>query len=172
VRKEKQLLLDEITDKIDDMPSFVMTRYHKMSANIANDFRGELEKAQGELEVVRKRVLLKALEVAGIEGVDKSLLEGHIGVVFTKEDPVEVAKTIYDFSKGNENSIEVVGGRIEGKLYLADDVERLSKLPSKDQMRAQLIGTLQAPMAQTLSVMNSLLTSVMHCLENKAKKES
>ena len=45
----------------------------------------------------------------------------------------------------------------------------MSKLPSKDEMRAQFLGTLEAPMAQTLAVMDALLTSVVHCLNNKVQ---
>ena len=57
------------------------------------------------------------------------------------------------------------------KIYAAD-VEKLSKLPGKDEMRAQLLATFEAPMAQTVAVMQSALCCVLYCLENKAKKES
>ena len=53
----------------------------------------------------------------------------------------------------------------------ASDVERLSKLPSKDEMRAQFLSVLEAPMSQTLAVMEALLTSVPYCLDNKCKQE-
>jgi large subunit ribosomal protein L10 len=51
----------------------------------------------------------------------------------------------------------------------ASDVEQISKLPGKDEMRSQFLGTLEAPLAQTLSVLEALLTSVMYCLENKSQ---
>ena len=51
----------------------------------------------------------------------------------------------------------------------AEDVKAISELPSQDEMRAQFVGLLEAPMTQTLSVMQALLTSIMYCLENKAK---
>ena len=50
----------------------------------------------------------------------------------------------------------------------ASDVEQISKLPSKEEMRAQFLGTLEAPLSQTLGVIEALLTTVMHCLENKS----
>ncbi len=94
-------------------------------------------------------------------------LQGHIAVVFANEDPVQTTKAIFQFCQENEEVLEVIGGRFEGAICSAQDVEQISKLPSKDEMRAQFLGTLEAPLAQTLAVMDALLTSVMHCLENK-----
>ena len=74
MRKEKQLLLDEIKEKIDASPSFILMNYEKMSANVANDFRAVLDKAKGEFEVISKRILLKAFETASI-GVNGTMLE-------------------------------------------------------------------------------------------------
>lgn len=171
MRDEKQLLKQEIIDKLELHPSFVVMQYAGMSANAANDFRREVRKMGGDVEVVRKRVLLKAADDAGIN-FDFTSLDGHIGLVFLGEDPIEITKFVFKFSQEREKVIQVLGGRFEGQLYPGADVEKLSQLPSKDEMRAQFLGLLEAPMAQTLAVMEALLTSVAHCLENKCKKES
>ncbi len=170
MRQEKQLLLDEMKDQIDKYQSFVIMQYAGLSANGANDLRVAVANTGGEIEVMRKRILVKAAKEAGVE-LDLSELEGHIGMVFAGEDPIETTKIIFKFSKDNDNALSVIGGRFDGQLYGAKDVEMLSKLPGKDEMRAQLLGTLEAPMSQTVSVMQSLLTSIMYCLENKSKQE-
>ena len=170
MREEKQLLLDEIQEKLDQSKSFLLARYSKLGANTAHDFRGILEKAGAEFEVVRKRVFLKAVEKAGIPlGIET--LQGHVGVVFAPQDVLEVTKAIFQFSKDSENAIEVLGGYYEGQLYSAQDVEKLSKLPSLNEMRAEFLGLLEAPMAQFLAVIEALLSSVMHAMDNKVKKE-
>ncbi len=156
MRQEKQLLLDEIKEQIDRYKSFVITRYQGFKANAANNLRREIAKTGGNYEVVRKRVLVKAAESAGVE-LDPKLLEGHIGLIFAGADPIETAKFVYKFSKENDNAISVIGGRFDGRIYGADDVEKISKLPGKDEMRAQLLGALEAPISQTLSVMDSIL---------------
>lgn len=170
MRQEKQLLLDEIKEQIEQYPSFVVMRYLNFTANKANTFRREVLKKGGSVGVMRKRILMKAAEAAGVEltSID---LSGHIGIVYAANDPVEMTKFVFNFSKENDKAIEVIGGRFEGILYGAKDVETLSKLPGRDEMRAQLLGTFEAPMAQTLAVMDALLCSVAHCLENKCKLE-
>ena len=169
MRPEKQLLLDEIKDKIAGSKAIVLTSYKRLEPNAAAAFRINLAKTGGSLEVVKKRVLMKAAQVAGI-ALDPALLQGHIAVVFANEDPIQTTKTVFQFCKENEEVLEVIGGRFEGAICTASDVAQISKLPSKDEMRSQLLGTFEAPLSQTLAVIEALLTSVMYCLDNKSTK--
>lgn len=170
MREEKKLLKHEIKDKLDRFGSFVIMQYLGLTANTANEFRREVGKFGGDVEVVRKRVLLKAAEDAGVK-LDLSALPGHIGIVFLGKDPIETTKMVFKFSQDRDKVIQVIGGQFDGQLYTGADVERLSTLPSKNEMRAQLLSVFEAPLSQTLAVMEALLASVPYCLENKGKQE-
>jgi large subunit ribosomal protein L10 len=170
MRPEKGLLKKEIKDKFDRFGSFVIMQYERLSANAANEFRRQLGKAGGDVEMVRKRVMFKAAVDAGI-ALDHTSLPGHIGIVFLGEDPLEATKMVFKFSQEREKIIQVIGGRFDGQMYTGAEVERLSTLPSKDEMRAQLLSVLEAPLSQTLAVIEALLTSVPYCLDNKSKQE-
>lgn len=168
MRKEKEYLLDDIKNRIENSKAFIVTQYKNMTANAMNDFRGSLSRAGGDLEVISKRVFMKAAETQDIE-FTKEQLDGHIGIVFSQEDDyVSIAKEVYNYGKDTQN-IEILSGFIEGKLYDQASVIKLSKLPSLDQMRAQVLGLFEAPMSQTLGVFQAILTSVIYCIENKAK---
>ena len=171
MRQDKQLLLDEIKGQIEHYGSFVVMRYLKLTANKANGFRRDVHKLGGNVESMRKRVLIKAAEAAGVS-LDLSALPGHIGLVYAIKDPIEMTKFVIQFSESNDKAIQVVGGRIDGQLYNAAEVDALSKLPGKDEMRAQLLSVFEAPMAQTLAVMDALLSSVVYCLDNKTKLDA
>lgn len=168
MKPEKQLLLDEVKNQIQNSQAFVILRYEKLEANKANDFRREIGKLGGNIEVVRKRLLIKAAETIGVK-LDLTALPGHIGLVLANRDPIETTKAIFRFSQENDKTVEVLGGQFEGQLYTGDQVKALSLLPGKDEMRAQFLSTLEAPMSQTLAVMEALLTSVVFCLDNKSK---
>ena len=168
MKQEKQLLLKEIKGHMDHFGSFLFISYLAFVANKMNDFRNEVAKSGGNVEVVRKRVLLKAADAAGIS-LNLQDLPGHICIVFAGKDPVETSKLTFKFTKDNGNVFTVIGGRFEGQMYGAEDVQKLATLPSKDEMRAQFLSTLEAPMSQTLAVMDALLTSVVFCLDNKLK---
>lgn len=169
--KEKQLLLNEVKEQISKHGSFVVMRYASLTANKAGEFRRGISKLGGDVEVMRKRILRKAASTIELD-ISNIDLSGHIGLVYGGHDPLETTKFVFKFSQDNGKAIEVVGGRFEGQLYSGPEIAMLSQLPSKDQMRAQFLATLEAPMAQTLAVMNALLTSVAYCLDNKAKLEA
>ncbi|VHO03356.1 50S ribosomal protein L10 [Candidatus Rhabdochlamydia sp. T3358] len=171
MRQEKQLLLNEIKEKINGSKALVLAQYRSLEPNVSADLRANLEQTGAELEVVKKRILLKAAESAGIT-LNTFDMQGHIAVVFASQDPIPATKVIYKFCQDNEKNVEVVGGCFEGEICSAADVKQISQLPGKEEMQAQFLSVLEAPMAQMLSVVQSLLTSVMYCLDNKSQQEN
>lgn len=171
MREEKSLLLEEVREQIDQFGNFTIVQYKGLTANKMTDLRKEVSKLGGEVQVIRKRILLKAAAAAGVN-LDLNDLPGHIGLIYSGQDAVETTKFIFDFGKNANDALNVLGGRMDGQLYNAADVEAISKLPGRDQMRAQLLGLFVAPMSNTLSAMNALLTAIPFCLENKSKENS
>jgi large subunit ribosomal protein L10 len=171
MKPEKELLLDEVKNQLKGQEAFVIMSYQKLNANKANAFRREINKLGGNIEVVRKRLLIKAADAVGVK-LDLEALPGHISLVLVGQDFIETTKAVFRFSQENDKALEVIGGQFEGKMYTGAQVKTLSMLPSKDEMRAQFLSTLEAPMSQTLAVMNALLTSVVFCLDNKSKQDT
>lgn len=169
MRKEKQFLLEEVSGKIGEYKSFVIASYLGVSANQVHAFRRRVAKTGGEVEMLSKRLLILAAKESGLT-LDIESLPGHIGVIFTGADPMETTKVVFDFRKESEEKLKVVGGHIDGTTLDAAAMQVLSTLPGKQEMRAQFLALLQAPMAQTLSVMNALVASVVYCLDNKSKQ--
>lgn len=170
MKTEKQFLLDEIKEKIDSAKALVVTSYTGFEANSNAKFRDLIAETGGDFEVVRKRVFLKAAKEAGLD-FSREELEGHLAVVFAKDDPIQTTKALFKFKKDHDGIFEVRAGHFEGKKVGPEDVKQISKLPSMDEMRSQFLGLLQAPMSQTLGVMRSLLAAVPTCLDQKVKKE-
>lgn len=171
MRVEKEFLLDELKDNINNSHSLIITKYNQLSPTVSWNFYQMLGRLKGSYEVVKKRVFFKALEKNGLS-FDVKAFPGHIGVVFIQGDAVAVAKAVFDFSRENSDFIEVLSALIEGNSYSAADVQTLSKLPAQNELRAQFLGLLEAPMAQTLSVMEGLVSSVLYCFMNKSSKEN
>ena len=169
MRPEKQILLEEIKEKIEGSKAIIVTSYEKLQPEISWRLNQALFSEKALFEVVKKRIFAKAMQESGIP-VSLGKMKGHIGIVFVNGDIIESAKALYGFNRNNESILEILSGQLEGKYYSSSDIKMLSELPTQDQMRSQFLGLLEAPMSQTLSVMENILTSVMHCLENKSKK--
>jgi len=170
MREEKRLLVEEIKDHVEKYGSFLIMSYRGLASTENHELRTLVRNTGGNVEFVPKRMLVIAADEVGVK-LDRNALAGHIGLVFGGEDPLVTTKVVYDFRKGNKDAIEVIGGHIDGNLYSAEQMEALSKLPGKDELRAQFLGLLEAPMAQTVSTMNALVSSIVYCLDNKIKNE-
>ncbi|MEI6532196.1 MAG: 50S ribosomal protein L10, partial [Chlamydiota bacterium] len=116
MREEKSLLLDEIKNKLEASSSFIVTRYSKLAPNTSHELRARLVKMGAELEVVKKRVFVKAAAGFGV-ALNIDDLQGHIGVVFSTQDALEAIKEVLDFGKKNEKTVDVIAGRVDGNMY-------------------------------------------------------
>lgn len=103
--------------------------------------------------------------------IDISHLKGNVGFVVATDNFLETTKELYNFKSDNKDLLEVLGGHYEGSFCSSSQVEMISKLPSLPEMRAQFLGTLEAPLSHTLGVVEAILTSVIYCLDNKAKDQ-
>jgi len=171
MRDEKQLLLDDVKEQIEESKNFVLTGYKSLGANTTFDLRLKLRESGSRFLGLKKRLFLKALEGSEVK-FDHKDLNGHIGLALAGDDAAATSKSMCDFAKDHKELVEILGGYIDGAFCTPADVLKISKLPSKDEMRASLLGLFEAPQAQTLSTMDALLTSVIHCLENKSQKET
>ena|SRR3990167_1504552 len=167
---EKEIFLEEIKGKIDPGVGFVLASYRGINANAFAGFRNRLVDAGGDFFVVKKRVFVKAAKDLNLEYKVKEL-GGHVGLAFAKENFLAMTKALYAFKIENNDAVSILGGHFEGKRCSPSEMEQISKLPSQDEMRAQFVGLLAAPMTQTLGLLQALLCSVIYCLDNKAKKE-
>jgi len=169
MRPEKQLLLEEIKTQIEENDAFVIFNYLGLSANALSEFRDEIAKMDGSIEMVRKRIFHKAAMDSGL-ALNKEELPGHVGLLLGGGDPVALVKTLLQLGK-DTGSVNVLGGRFEGRMCSSAEVEEISKLPGKQELRAQFLSVLEAPMAQVAAVMNAILSSVVYCLDQKINAE-
>jgi len=145
-RQKKQALLEEVAGQAKEAKALVFSDYKGTTVKDLSSIRAELRKSGSRFRVLKKTILDLALRQAGME-VDARSLTGQIGVAFGT-DEVVAAKTLADFVKKNKDCpLAIVGGALEGKQLSAVEVTALAKLPTKDELRAQVVGTLQAPIA-------------------------
>lgn len=120
--------------------------------------------------MVPRKMFAIATDKSGIK-ISLDMLTGHIGVVFAGGDPIETTKVVYEYQKEANKKVTVIGGCVDGAVLDQTEMDKLSKLPGKQELRAQFVGLLQAPMTQTVSAMNAIVSSVIYCLDNKCNKD-
>lgn len=168
-RPEKRSAIREVSDLVAGSDYCFLLNYGGLSVTAFAALRAELRKAKSTVKVVKNAFLAKAAEAKGWKGLD-DLLAGPTAAVTGSGDPAEVAKLIIAYLKKNDKA-SVKGARLESAALTAADVKVLSELPSKDMMRAMLLGTLLAPATSLVRVFTAPLTGVLYVLKAKVEKD-
>lgn len=169
-RAEKDVLIKQVSESAKAAKALVFSDFKGVSVKDISAIRGELRKSGSTFQVMKKTLLNIALRDAGI-AVDARKLEGQVGVAFST-DEVSAAKAIADYMKANKGlTLSIVGGALEGKALSADEVKALAKLPSKDELRGMLVGTLQAPITGFVRALSGNISGLVRVLSAVAEKK-
>lgn len=163
-RKEKEQLVSEISDKLSNMKGAVFTSVSGYTMEDANVLRQKGKDSGVELLITKKSLLLLALEKNGFS-VNRDEFEGSILSSFGYDDEVSAAKIMSDFSK-ERDEIKVVGGVLEGQLVGADAIKQLATLPSKDELLAKVVGSINAPVSGFVNVLAGNLRNLVYVLNS------
>jgi len=172
-RVEKFSAIKEITDIVKASDYGFIVNYGKLTVSSFAQLRTELIGAKSKVKVVKNSYLAKAAAEKGWD-IPEEILAGPTALITGNGDPAEVAKTIVAFlKKFDKESIKpaVKGAQLDKSSLNAAQVDALSKLPSKDVMRATLLGTLLAPATSLVRVFAAPLTSILYVLKAKAEKD-
>lgn len=162
-KSTKSQLIAEVTAKAKESKALVFANFKGVSVKDITTLRRSLRETGSGWQVLKKTLLNRALDEAGVK-VDARGLDGQVGIAFSS-DEVSAAKTIADFIKANkESTLSIVGGSLGSESLTIDAVKALAKLPSRDELRAMLVGTLQAPIAGFVRTLSGNLSGFVRVL--------
>jgi large subunit ribosomal protein L10 len=169
-KNEKQALKEAVVERIKTSKALVFADYKGVTMKDFDAIRKSLRESGSKWQVLKKTILGLALKDAGIEA-DMTKLEGQVGVAFST-DEVAAAKSIAAFIKGNKDTkLSILGGSLESKMLSAEEVKALAKLPSRDELRGMLVGTLQAPISGFVRILSANLSGLVRVLDAVAESK-
>ncbi|MDR1694875.1 MAG: 50S ribosomal protein L10 [Lactobacillaceae bacterium] len=149
-REEKAQLLSELQDMFNNSEAVVVSHYKGLTVQAVSELRNKIRSVGAEFKVTKNRITRLALKGTKFEGL-ADLFAGPTAVAFAN-DPVAVSKICVEFGKTNENFI-VLGGATGTVVLSLSEVNTYASLPTMDELRAKLIGLLQAPASQVARVL-------------------
>ncbi|WP_437549104.1 50S ribosomal protein L10 [Sorangium sp. So ce327] len=168
-RSQKEVLIGSVRQKFERMSSAVFLDFKGMNVEAVTKLRDEFRKSGVEYRVVKNTLVRHAIKEHPWAKTLAKSLTGMTGVAWSYEDPSAAAKVVKAFRKDNQK-LQVKAGLIEGQILSGDAVEtQLATMPGKDELRATLLATLQAPLQQFVQQLNAPLQNFAYLL--KAKEE-
>ncbi len=172
MRSEKLHLVNLIGNQISNADYVYFITYGGMTVQQLSDLRIELDKVGAECHIYKNTLIRKAGELLKIDGLATFPLTNDTALIFGQGDAGAAAKVIIEYGK-KLDKVAPKGGYFEGNVLSKEEVENIASLPAKPVLQAMLLGVLQAPSRNLVSVLNAKAASILNVLNAyKEKLES
>jgi large subunit ribosomal protein L10 len=157
-RDQKAAVIDEIAEQIGASGAIFAVDYRGITVSQIKDLRVKLRDADASFRVVKNSLSERAADKAGIENL-KPMLIGPTALALVKGDAALAAKALNDAAR-QLNLLEFKGGLLGGQELSPDEVRSIARLPSREVLHGQLVGTIAAPLSGLVRTLNALIAGV------------
>ena len=169
-RERKVELADRLREKLKDAKILIAASYTGLTVAEMESIRNAIKEQGCTFNVIKNNIVKKAVEGTAWESMTEQL-KGPNAFALGFDDPAVLAKVMVEKAK-EYGKLEIKFGSLEGKLLTADDIKALSKLPPKDVMLAQLLGTMKAPISGFVNVLAANIRQLLYVLKAIEEKKS
>ena len=163
-RQDKEKIVQNLSDKFSRAKSIVFLGFKGLTVKEDGELRSKLRSEDIDYKVARKTLIKRGLKEVNIEGVEDLELEGPVGTAVSYNDEVAPARLAREYAKTNKK-LKLLGGYVSNKYLDAAEIKALSLLPGKDQLRAQLVGTINAPVSGFVNVLAGNIRGLVNVLK-------
>lgn len=168
ISPEKKAVVTELTEQLKSAKGVVLTSYKGLTVAQDTELRRELRDAGVSYHVVKNTMMHLAADAAGMNEIDEHLA-GTTAFAFSAEDAVAPAKVICGFIKKNKldesELLTVKVGAVEGQVVGVKEVKALAELPSREELIAKMLGSMNAPISNTVGVLQGVIRKAVYVLE-------
>ncbi len=169
-KEDKQRVVEELTERLRTSETLIVADYRGLTMPQIDGLRDELLKHGARFQVVKNTLTRRAAEAAGAEAL-LPLLEGPSAIAFIEADgdPAAVAKALAAAAR-ETRVLEIRGGVLQARTMTAADVDELSKLPSMDVLRGQVVGAILGPLNAILGLVNAPLQNLYGLIDARIEQ--
>lgn len=159
-RQEKEKIVKTLTEKLKKAKSLVFVNFEGLTVKEVEQLRKKCRQENVDYLVAKKTLMKLAFKEAGITNVDPKNFEKGVATVFGYEDEVAPARIIGEFCQEHE-ALQPIGGILENKFVDQVKMIELSKLPSKQELLAKIVGSIKAPISGFVNVLGGNLRNLV-----------
>jgi large subunit ribosomal protein L10 len=157
-RDQKAAVVEELTEQIRGAEAIFAVDYRGISVSEAAELRAKLRDAGTRFRIVKNSLTERATDQAGVESL-RELLEGPTALAFVSGDAALAAKALNDAAR-TLGTLEFKGGLMNGSALSADDIRSIARLPGREVLHGQLVGTIAAPLTGLVRTLNALIAGL------------
>lgn len=170
-KSQKEQIIQDLADNLASFKSLVFADYKGLTVADASAIRNICRKEGAKYLVAKKTLIQRALDKAGLKDINVKEMTGNIALVIGFEDEVAPAKLAANFAKDHE-ALKLLGGIMENKYIDLAQVQALSKIPSRVELLAKLVGSINAPVSGFVNVLAGNIRGLVNVLNGIKESKS
>jgi large subunit ribosomal protein L10 len=159
--EEKKAVVAEVSAQVADAQAIILAEYRGLEVGDLTRLRAQARKSGVYLRVLKNTLVRRAIDGTAFSGLSNEMVGPLMFGI--SSDPVAVAKVLSDFAKTNDKFVIKAGG-LPNQVMDVNGVQALASLPSREELLAKLLGTMQAPIAQFVRTLNEVPTKFVRGL--------
>jgi large subunit ribosomal protein L10 len=169
-KDDKERVVADLTARLHESDALIVADYRGLTMPQIDALRGRLLEHGARFSVVKNTLTRRAAKAAGVEAL-LAMLEGPSAIAFVESDGnmVDVARALADSAR-ETRILAIRGGLMQGRTISAADVDELSKLPSFDILRAQVLGAITAPLTSLLALVSAPLQNLLGLIDARIEQ--
>jgi len=162
--------IEELADKLGRASVTILVQTQGLTVKDMNDLRARMRAAKIELQIAKNTLLRIASERNNMTELDQSIFNGQTAVAFGYEDEVAAAKAVNDYILSSKVAV-LKSAILGGRKLTPEQVEGIAKIPGgKNYAKAQVVGTIQGPMATAFNLFTAPLRDLCYVLQARAEQ--
>ena len=153
-QKQKQIIIDEIKEKLDGAQAAVVIDYMGITVAEADAMRKKLREANVDYTVYKNTLVKRAIEGTEFAGLAE-VLEGPSAIAISKEDATAPARVLNEVIK-EYKKMEFKAGVVEGNFCTKEEVQAVADIPSRDVLIAKFMGSIQSPVSKAVRTFQAI----------------
>ncbi|OGS38596.1 MAG: 50S ribosomal protein L10 [Elusimicrobia bacterium RIFOXYD2_FULL_34_30] len=169
-KQEKHEFVKSFEQRIKEAKSFYLVGYQGLTVKELEDLRRKLRAFDANFNVIRNRLVSRVFNNASFKGFDE-YLKGPVAIILENGDFIKLIKQLSIFSKAN-NKFKIKAGYADNRLLSEDDIKNIASLPSREQLLANVVGGIAAPMIGLVSVLSGPMRKLVIVLSAASNKKN
>lgn len=167
----KQVVVKDIEKRLKPVESYLLVDFRGLNSAQSFDLRRTLNEAKVRMRVVPNRLAVRVLDRwEGGKPEFKDLFKGPTAILYGTDGAITASRVVAQWKKKNKNLLDVKGGVLEGQIIEPSVVEKLSRIPDRPVLLAQVAGGFQAPLSRLAGALQQVIARVAYALDAHRKK--
>ncbi len=161
-REQKVKEVDSLSERLEKAKAIIFTEYRGLKVGEINELRSKLKGESSSYKVVKNRLMKRVLKDKGLDSLTEQFV-GPTAVASSDVDPIGPAKVLVAFAKDHDKLV-LKGGYVDGNIIDTKDIVKLSKMPSREELLARALASMNAPATNMAGVLAAVPRKLVYAI--------